>query len=632
MTTLVINNQVIKPTAGKATQIKIKPEDKIQFLDDNGKPLQNKHAVEAQGEDLIILNEEGQPEFVVSEYQSNSDVAALMLQPPATAGDALLAGEVTAGSGIIAGASLSAGAIAAIGVVAVSGVALAASSGGGSGGVSSTLIHKANNNKATLIPDNNNSDNGENTDTPPIDTPPKLNNDSVKIELVKDSGKADDNITNQGDLKVTGVEGKDWVYSTDNGATWTTGLGDTIPQSILGSDGTHKVLVSLSSDGSNPIETDSYPNIEFELDTKAPEAPKLNTPTYDDKRQVLTVTGTAQEGATVEVTVGEETQTVEATDGTFKVEFEIQQDGKQQKPEISCTATDVADNTSSQAQTTATIPALTNEGVSIQLVKDSGKADDNITNQGDLKVTGVEDKTWVYSLDGENWTAGLGTEISQEDLGKDDKKTVLVSLSPDGSNPIEDNSYPQVAFTLDTDTVAPTVAVSISDTTLTGTITAEAGATIAGTLKIVAPIIGTLPYDLDNYDGNKTVGDDGTITITYNIASIKTFIDAIGIDNITFGYDLTATDIAGNEKTGTAEGQIITQSKSMSMRISASDVLSGVDSLDDLLANIDNSFTQTDTRGATRVATDNTNYDVSYANSNFSNLLDDTIASNSNLI
>ena len=632
MATLVINNQVIKPTAGKATQIKIKPEDKIQFLDENGKPLQNKPEVETSGDDLIILNEEGQPEFVVSDYQNNDDFAALLLLPPATAGDALLAGEVTAGSGIIAGASLSAGAIAAIGVVAVSGVALAASSGGGSGGVSSTLIHKANNNKATLIPDNNNnSDNGENTDTPPIDTPPKLNNDSVKIELVKDSGKADDNITNQGDLKVTGVEDKTWVYSTDNGATWTTGSGDTIPQSILGSDGTHKVLVSLSSDGSNPIETDSYPNIEFELDTKAPEAPKLNTPTYDDKRQVLTVTGTAQEGATVEVTVGEETQTVEATDGTFKVEFEIQQDGKQQKPEISCTATDVADNTSSQAQTTATIPALTNEGVSIQLVEDSGKADDNITKNGDLKVTGVEDKTWVYSLDGTNWTAGLGTEIPQEDLGKDGKKTVLVSLSPDGSNPIEDNSYPQVAFTLDTDTVAPTVAVSISDTTLTGTITAEAGATIAGTLKIVSPII-TYPYNLDNYDGNKTVGDDGTLTITYDIASIKKYIDLIGIENITFGYDLTATDIAGNEKTGTAEGQTITQSKSMSMRISASDVLSGVDSLDDLLANIDNSFTQIDTRGATRGVSDNNHYDINYANSDLSNLLDDTIASNSGLI
>ncbi|MBR6027426.1 MAG: hypothetical protein IK065_07520, partial [Neisseriaceae bacterium] len=125
MATLVINNKIIKPVANQAIQIKVKPDDNVQILDENGLPIDkiDQDKITTQGDDLIIFGEDGQPEFVISEYQDNKDFAALLLPTNTTDGSALLASEV-------ADAGMSDKTGLAIGVAAIAGLAIAANSGG----------------------------------------------------------------------------------------------------------------------------------------------------------------------------------------------------------------------------------------------------------------------------------------------------------------------------------------------------------------------------------------------------------------------------------------------------------------------------------------------------------------------
>ena len=81
MTTLVINGKTIKAQKGQTAKIKINKNDQVELLDDNGNPAQSL-TMQESGEDLIIYGENGQPEFVIAQYQSNVATAALV--PPAT--------------------------------------------------------------------------------------------------------------------------------------------------------------------------------------------------------------------------------------------------------------------------------------------------------------------------------------------------------------------------------------------------------------------------------------------------------------------------------------------------------------------------------------------------------------------
>ncbi len=98
---------------------------------------------------------------------------------------------------------------------------------------------------------------------------PRLN--AITVSLVNDTGaSATDKVTNDGTLAISGViEGAKWQYSLDGGASWTTGEGDRLASSALGSDGVKTVMLRQLDSRSVASEATAF---SFELDTTRPQA------------------------------------------------------------------------------------------------------------------------------------------------------------------------------------------------------------------------------------------------------------------------------------------------------------------------------------------------------------------------
>ena len=295
----------------------------------------------------------------------------------------------------------------------------------------------------------------------------------------------------------------------------------------------HSVSISVSgSKGS----IGSAVSAEYAVDTTAPTV-EITRAEFDNSENALVIEGITEVGAKVIVTIdGTQYEDTAGQDGKFKLsESSINLEENSRDVSITATATDTAGNTGNEATETATIPAandnpptptLSNEGVLVALVEDTGSdTTDKITNNGKLNVTGVDEQKWVYSLDGgENWITGSDTEIQQEDLGGDGDKRVLVSLSQDGTSPITNPK--EIEFTLDTKVDAPSISSSYNKNTqvLTVSGTAEANSTIelsvAGNTQTV------------------NVGNNGSFSKDFNVARQDTdFIP---------GIKATITDKAGN--------------------------------------------------------------------------------------
>ncbi|MBQ9619536.1 MAG: cadherin repeat domain-containing protein, partial [Neisseriaceae bacterium] len=127
MTVLVINGKTIKPQKGKTAKIKINKNDQVELLDDNGNFSQSL-TMQESGEDLIIYGENGQPEFVLVQYQNAPELAALV--PPA--GEAVATSEAVLASQT--GISKSTMVLGGLLALAAGGVAAGAGGGGSSSG------------------------------------------------------------------------------------------------------------------------------------------------------------------------------------------------------------------------------------------------------------------------------------------------------------------------------------------------------------------------------------------------------------------------------------------------------------------------------------------------------------------
>ncbi len=94
---------------------------------------------------------------------------------------------------------------------------------------------------------------------------------ALTASLVNDTGaSATDKITNDGTLAIAGViDGAKWQYSLDGGASWTTGEGDRLASSALGSDGVKTVMLRQLDGRSVASEASIF---SFELDTTRPQA------------------------------------------------------------------------------------------------------------------------------------------------------------------------------------------------------------------------------------------------------------------------------------------------------------------------------------------------------------------------
>ena len=126
MTVLVINGKTIRPQKGKTAKIKINKNDQVELLDDNGNFSQSL-TMQESGEDLIIYGENGQPEFVLVQYQNAPELAALV--PPA--GETVATSEAVLASQT--GISKSTMVLGGLLALAAGGVAAGAGGGGGGG-------------------------------------------------------------------------------------------------------------------------------------------------------------------------------------------------------------------------------------------------------------------------------------------------------------------------------------------------------------------------------------------------------------------------------------------------------------------------------------------------------------------
>jgi hypothetical protein len=93
----------------------------------------------------------------------------------------------------------------------------------------------------------------------------------------------------------------------------------------------------------------------------------------------------------------------------------------------------------------------------VELVNDTGKAGDHVTNDARVDVKGLEaGATWTYSLDGLHWIAGKGTTIPVSEFGGDGKKVAWVQQTDAAGNV---SATSALNFTLDTTAANPTVSL-----------------------------------------------------------------------------------------------------------------------------------------------------------------------------
>lgn len=261
-------------------------------------------------------------------------------------------------------------------------------------------------------------------------TPPP----APKVALTVDSGTfADDRITNQANLTVTGlVPGATWKYSVDGGTTWKEGNSEgTIPGSEFGADGDKSVLVTQMDQYGAESE---QATLSFTLDTTMIPGVYflLNLEGYDwTAGYQIEIKGTS---ATLSLRQFEDLTNINMraqwrlADGPWRdlssntFDFYGQLSVDFDRTVLQMRQCDVAGNPSypvvwniSGTARFAPPPAPT-----VELVSDSGIPQDGITNDATLRVNGlVAGMTWKYSVDnGVTWKDGSSSnQIAASEFG-----------------------------------------------------------------------------------------------------------------------------------------------------------------------------------------------------------------------
>jgi|GEM_PF-2089127 len=272
----------------------------------------------------------------------------------------------------------------------------------------------------------------------------------ITAALVNDSGTADDRITNDATIAVTGVElGNRWEYRIGGGA-WTTGSGDRIAASEFGADGTKSLEVRQIDVAGNV----STATLDFTLDRQGPPlalALVKDSGTAGDRvtnEAGIVVTG-LEPGHRWEYRIGGSAWRTGSGDRIAASEFHIDTTYT-----VEVRQADVADNVGTATlnftlDRTVTAPTVT-------LAQDTGaSATDRITSMATVDIDGLEDDAqWQYSRDGISWTAGTGTSIAASEFSGDGDKRVLVRQVDLAGNV---SAATELKFTLDTKADAPTL-------------------------------------------------------------------------------------------------------------------------------------------------------------------------------
>jgi len=269
----------------------------------------------------------------------------------------------------------------------------------------------------------------------------------------------------------------------------------------------------------------------------------------------VAITGTAEAGATVEVTIeGVTRTTIAASDGTWTVTYPsgtvFDTEGEYDR-EITVTSTDTAGNT---ATATSTIAVDTDAGF-VQLDDDPIETDDiiNAAERADgVTITGTATAgetvtvtlgdasgTTVADADG-NWSYDF--DASEIDEGTD-TLDVTASISDDLGNTETDSD----TVALDTEVVNYGSETLQTSDDVVNTSELNSGFTLAGTVEEGS----TVSVEIDGTTYPASVDDDGNWSLTLDG-------DDLGTDSRDVTATISATDEAGNEETITQDFSIDT--------------------------------------------------------------------------
>src|SRR5690554_1304270 len=309
-----------------------------------------------------------------------------------------------------------------------------------------------------------------------IDT---LVSDAPTLELANDTGDVD-GVTSDGTVNVGGLEeNATWEYSTDGGASWTEGTGDSfvLPE---GDYAEGDVLARQTDEAGNTSDNGELGAVS--VDTTSPggedgtDAPVLAIAEADNGfinaeeladgiQAVVTLTDGTQEGDTVTVTLTDAEgiehsfeHTVTAGDLT-EGEVSLTLDGDFAEGDASAVAviTDEAGNSSADSNAVAfELDATAPAAPTLELANDTGDVD-GVTSDGTVSVGGLEEgATWEYSTDGgDTWIAGTGDSFVLLD-GEYVEGEVLARQTDEAGN-LSDDGILEMGVTVEGST--PTITI-----------------------------------------------------------------------------------------------------------------------------------------------------------------------------
>ncbi|OWQ91593.1 hypothetical protein CDN99_10675, partial [Roseateles aquatilis] len=277
------------------------------------------------------------------------------------------------------------------------------------------------------------------------------------VSLTNDSGFSHaDQVTSDAALTISGLEaGTSWEYSLDNGVTWNTGSGSSIPARVFIGDGDKSVQVRQTDAAGNASAVSTFT---FTLDTAAPAPPSVSLTNDSGSSNSDKVTSDAalsvsglETGATWEYSADGSHWTIGSGSSIPASAF----DGDGSK-RIQVRQTDAAGNTSTASSVVFTLDTAAPAAPSVFLTS----SNDTLTKDAALSVSGLETgAVWEYSLNGgTTWIFGSGSTIPASAFSGDGDKSVQVRQTDVAGNTSDASTF---TFTLDTAApAAPSVSLT----------------------------------------------------------------------------------------------------------------------------------------------------------------------------
>ncbi|MDO6673920.1 Ig-like domain-containing protein, partial [Cobetia amphilecti] len=424
--------------------------------------------------------------------------------------------------------------------------------------------------------------------------------DAPSLALTNDTNITDDGITSNGEVTVSGLEtDATWEYSLDGGSTWDAGTGTTFTleegvyadgvvqirqTDVAGNVSNEASLGAVTIDATAPTGSIAFVDGDDGLlnlaDISAVDLTGSIEAGLDSSNVVITITDSADPAN--EITVATTDITIDGA-GNLSVtglDLSTATSGLTEGVlTVSMTVTDVAGNTF-ETDGTTTSDLTAPEVPSLALTADTNVADDGITSNGEVTVSGLEaDATWEVSLDGgTSWDAGTGTTFTLDEGVYADGVVLIRQTDVAGnvSNEVSlgavtiDTTIADPALALTTDTLDADGITSIGEVTVSGLETDasweysldggstwDAGTGTTFTLAEGSYADGVVQVRQTDVAGNVSDAVNlGTVTIdaTAPTGSIA-FVD--GDDGLLNLADISAVDLTGSIEAGLDSSNVV---------------------------------------------------------------------------